>query len=141
MKIIINILLISFAGILISCNSESVAEISGTVYKIPHNPPVGKDINHDITRIKKLYSKFNFIATIVVKNNKIAPNEIHEINRIIDQLKCYELVYSQKFFENKIEKTAFAVLMNDPSTYKIISDYIYLTKQLQLVEGSQFLNL
>lgn len=141
MKSIFYIILILSATLYISCNKESVAKISGPVYQIPENPPAGIDISHDIFRIKKLYTKFNQIAYKVVENKKASPAEVNELNRIIAGLKYFEVIYSQKFFEKEINQTAYSVLMSDPGSNKIISEYIFLTRQLQDIEGRQFLNL
>jgi hypothetical protein len=141
MKIIFYIVLVFSTTLYFSCNKESVAKISGPAYQIPENPPVGIDISHDISRIRNLYTKFNKIACKVVENQKIAPEEVYELNKIVSKLKYFEVVYSQKFFEKEIQQTAYSILMSDPESNKIISEYIFLTSQLQDVEGRQFLNL
>jgi hypothetical protein len=140
-KVVFYILVLSSAIITVSCNNGSDAQISGPVYKIPSDHPVGKDIRYDISRIRNLYTNFNTIANRVILKNKIAPTEVMQLNKIIEKLKCFEVVYSQKFFEKEIQQTAYAVLMNDPESNRIISEYIYLSRQLQDIEGRQFLNL
>ncbi len=141
MKSLIYISIIVLGALYISCNQESVAETTKSVYTTPDNPPIGKDISCDISRIRDLYSKFNFIARSVVDKNKINPTDIHQLNEIVLNLKYFDIIYTQKFFNKEINKTTYALLLTDPSSNKIISDYIFLTRQLQNIEGRQFLNL
>lgn len=124
-----------------TCGTRSNAGTSGTVDKLPGNLSAGKDIERDIDRIKALYAGFNKIAQTVVNRNRIEPQEIGKLNKIISELKYYELVYSQLFFQKEIERTAYMVMMSDPDAQKIMSDYVFLTRQLQNVEGRQFINL
>lgn len=124
-----------------SCGTRSNAGTSGSVEKLPGNLSAGKDIDRDIDRIKALYAGFNNIARTVVSRKRIEPQEIGKLNKIISELKYYELVYSQMFFQREIERTAYMVMMSDPDAQQIMSDYIFLTRQLQNVEGRQFINL
>jgi hypothetical protein len=124
-----------------TCGTKSNAGTSGTVDKLPGKLSAGKDIDRDIDRIKTLYAGFNKIAQTVVNRNRIEPQEIGKLNKIISELKYYELVYSQLFFQKEIERTAYMVMMSDPDAQKIMSDYVFLTRQLQNVEGRQFINL
>jgi hypothetical protein len=124
-----------------ACGTRSNAGTSGRVEKLPGNLSAGKDIERDIDRIKALYSGFNTIARTVVGRKRIEPQEIGRLNKIISELKYFELVYSQMFFQKEIEKTAYMVMMSDPDAQRIMSDYVLLTRQLQNVEGRQFINL
>jgi hypothetical protein len=124
-----------------ACGKRSNAGTSVAVEKLPGNLSAGKDIERDIEKIKSLYSGFNKIAKTVVDRKKIEPHEIGMLNKIISELKYYELVYSQMFYQKKIRKTAYVVIMSDPEAQKIISDYVLLTRKLQNVEGRQFINL
>jgi hypothetical protein len=124
-----------------TCGTKSNAGTSGTVDKLPGKLSAGKDIDRDIDRIKTLYAGFNKIAQTVVNRNRIEPQEIGKLNKIISELKYYELVYSQLFFQKEMERTAYMVMMSDPDAQKIMSDYVFLTRQLQNVEGRQFINL